>query len=58
MTTIGFVRESWEQAIDLVRRGRIRLRELISHTIPLSEWEKGFEVCRERRGLKVLLIPD
>jgi L-iditol 2-dehydrogenase len=58
VTTIGFVRESWEQAIDLVRQGRIRLRDMISHTIPLTEWERGFETCRRRNGLKVLLTPD
>ena len=57
-TSLGFVRESWEQAISLVSEGRVNLKDMVSHQFPLSEWEKGFAAASNREGFKVLLIPD
>jgi L-iditol 2-dehydrogenase len=47
----------WNRGLRLAAQGRIRLRPLISHTFPLAEWEKGFQVAEQKQGLKVLLIP-
>ena len=38
--------------------GNVDLSDLISHTLPLDEWRKGFDLCESKKGLKVLLYHD
>lgn len=47
----------WERCIKLMSRGQVHPESLVTHTLPLSEWEKGFELIESRRGLKVVLVP-
>jgi L-iditol 2-dehydrogenase len=54
---IGFVRGSWTRSIELVRTGKVNVAKLVSHTLLLSEWEQAFELCRNRKGCKILIIP-
>jgi L-iditol 2-dehydrogenase len=56
-SSIGFIRESWERSIELVRIGKINVKDLISHKLPLTDWKSGFEICENKNGLKVLLTP-
>jgi L-iditol 2-dehydrogenase len=49
---------SWDRALRLVSQGRVRLRPLISHCFPLSEWRQAFDLLWRREGLKVLLFPE
>lgn len=55
--SIAFDRETWRRCIDLLDRKQVHVQEIISHTFPLEEWEKGFEVTKNQEGLRVLLIP-
>ena len=48
---------SWDRADRLISQGRVRLRPLISHRFPLSEWQQAFDLLWGREGLKILLIP-
>jgi threonine dehydrogenase-like Zn-dependent dehydrogenase len=43
---------------DIFAEGKCRLHELVSHTLPLSEWRRGFDLCLERTATKVLLYPE
>jgi L-iditol 2-dehydrogenase len=56
--SFGNSRRSWEQALNLMRDSALPLAALISAVLPLSEWEKGFDMVRRQAGLKVLLTPD
>jgi 2-desacetyl-2-hydroxyethyl bacteriochlorophyllide A dehydrogenase len=49
----------WDEAINLHERGLVRAEPLISHRLPLAEFEKGFDIVRNRRdnALKVILEP-
>lgn len=49
--------QGWERGIQLVAQGRVQLEPLVSHTLPMSDWEKGFDLLRSRQALKVLLRP-
>jgi L-iditol 2-dehydrogenase len=49
---------SWDRTINLIHTGRIPAQELITHRIPLSEWQYGFDEIEAQRALKVLLIPE
>lgn len=46
---------SWEKAMRLVMLGKVNVDAVISHVIPLSEWETAFGIVKNREGLKVIL---
>jgi L-iditol 2-dehydrogenase len=56
-SSIGFRQESWSASIGLVERGIVNVKDIISHSFSLEEWEQGFRICEHREGLKVLIIP-
>lgn len=49
--------EVWERALNLIGRGRIRLKPLVTHVFGLEEWMRGFEIAEKRTGIKVVLTP-
>ncbi|MHB1132089.1 MAG: zinc-dependent alcohol dehydrogenase [Chloroflexota bacterium] len=49
---------TWERTMWILASGLLDLRPLLTHRLPLSEWQEGFRVCEERLGLKVVLRPD
>ncbi len=42
---ISHVWTSWRTAISLVSTGRVNLKPLLSHTYPLEQWEKAFDLA-------------
>jgi len=48
---------SWKNCIKLLELGKLNVKPIITHKLPLSEWEKGFELTETREGIKVILIP-
>jgi len=48
---------SWDRALTLLREEAIPVAPLISTVLPLSQWERGFRISRQREGMKVLLRP-
>ncbi|MBZ4645919.1 MAG: putative arabitol-phosphate dehydrogenase [Clostridia bacterium] len=48
---------SWEKAIQLVEQGKVRTKPLVSHEMPITEWEKAFRMFENKEGLKLVLIP-
>ncbi len=49
---------SWRRAIDLIATGRLPAAEVISHRLPLSDWETAFAEIEAQRALKVILRPE
>jgi L-iditol 2-dehydrogenase len=56
-TSFAQERTSWITALRLMENGKLRLAPLISHRIPLDEWEKGFDMFMNREGNKIVLMP-
>ena len=48
---------SWNKVIALTARGLMPIHEVISHRMPLTDWEKAFEEIEAQRALKVILHP-
>ena len=48
---------SWDKTIWLIADGEVQVDQLITHRIPLAEWERGFEAVESMEALKVVLIP-
>ncbi|MBE0425978.1 MAG: alcohol dehydrogenase catalytic domain-containing protein [Nitrospirae bacterium] len=55
----GAVPSDLQKAIELIDRGRINVRKIITHRIPLSDIQEGFKLAVEaKKSLKVIVIPD
>jgi len=48
---------SWDKTIAMMAKGSLNVDPIITHTLPLAEWEKGFEVIEKLEALKVVFIP-
>lgn len=48
---------SWPRTIALVAGGQIPAERVITHRLPLAEWEHGFKVLETQQALKVILHP-
>lgn len=49
---------SWEKAIQLVEQGKVKTKPLVSHQMPITEWEKAFKMFESKEGLKLILTPN
>ena len=49
--------DSWQRAADLVATGAVDLGPIHSHDLPLKDGALGFELIREGKAVKPLLVP-
>src|SRR5690606_17035435 len=56
--SVGYTADSWRRALAILEQGRVRLDDLITHRLPLQEWQQGFDLCERREALKVVLSPN
>ncbi len=49
--------QTWQRATELLAAGTIDLAPVRSHTLPLSEAPRGFELIRDGEALKPVLVP-
>jgi threonine 3-dehydrogenase len=50
--------ETWRRAIAMVSSGAVDLRPMVTHRYPISHGLEAFDLLRERRGVKALIIPS
>jgi len=55
--SVGYTVETWIRMLKILTQGHIRLCDLVTHKLPLEEWEKGFAACENKAAIKVLLHP-
>jgi L-iditol 2-dehydrogenase len=55
--SLGSTWTSWEKAIALVKQGKVKTEPLVSHQMPITEWEKAFRIFEDKSGLKLVLLP-
>ena len=55
--SLGSIWTSWKNAISLVKNDKVDLKCLISHQLPLSSWQEGFNVFEKKEGIKIVLKP-
>ncbi len=51
------MKHTYPRAIQLVEKGLVDVRSLVTHHFPLSETEKAFQTALRREGLKVIVNP-
>lgn len=53
----AYSRSTWKRSISLMANERINLKPLITHSLPLIEAEKGFNLMKEKKAIRTLLVP-
>ena len=56
--SICYTAQTWERMMKIYAEGRVRLNDLISTRLPLSEWRTAFQLCADKSAIKVLLYPE
>jgi L-iditol 2-dehydrogenase len=56
--SVGYTAATWERVIRILEQGRVTLKDLITHRLPLAQWRRAFDLCEQKKGLKVLISPD
>ena len=55
--SICYTASTWDRMMKIFAQGRVRLGDIISAKLPLSDWRTAFDLCVEKKALKVLLYP-
>jgi len=48
---------TWENVLRLLATGQINMTEMVTHVLPLTEWERAFEAAEQREAVKAILQP-
>ena len=56
--SVCYTARTWRRMFEIFAQGRIGLQDVISHTLPISQWRAAFDLCLERKASKVLLYPE
>jgi L-iditol 2-dehydrogenase len=56
--SICYTVKTWERMMKIYAEGRVRLSDLISAKLPISEWRTAFSLCEEKKAVKVLMYPE
>jgi L-iditol 2-dehydrogenase len=56
--SICYTERTWHRMMQIFAQGRVRLDDLITQKVPLSDWRTAFDLCEQRRGIKVLIYPE
>ena len=61
LTMVGslcYTERTWDRVMQIYAQGKVRLADLITARLPISEWSAGFDLCVQKKALKVLLYPE
>src|SRR6185436_1312868 len=50
--------DTWERALRLEATGQVNLRALISHRVPLRDWQVAFHALESGEAVKALIYPN
>lgn len=56
--SVGYTRDTWLQTVRMLKQGNLKVEDIITHELPLSQWRKGFDLSEQKKAVKVLLIPN
>lgn len=50
--------DTWERSLSMVSKGKIKIKPLITHNLPLRQFEEGFRLMEKGETIKILLNPN
>jgi threonine 3-dehydrogenase len=57
LSAIGRTWETWRRMTQLVEADQVELKPMITHILPMEEFDRGFELVKSHDVMKVLLRP-
>jgi len=51
------VPSAWRKALRLLENGQVQTEPLVSHTLPIDDWQEAFSLFEARKSVKILLTP-
>ncbi|NND35286.1 MAG: alcohol dehydrogenase catalytic domain-containing protein, partial [Saprospiraceae bacterium] len=54
--SVGYTRDTWTLTMQILAQG-FNATDIVTHELPLQDWEKGFELSESKKAVKVLLSP-
>jgi L-iditol 2-dehydrogenase len=58
VTSMSSTYNSWKYTIELLKQKKLNLNKIISDILPMSEYRKAFNMVIDKKGLKIILVPD
>jgi L-iditol 2-dehydrogenase len=55
--SLTYTARTWERMMDIYAQRRVRLDDLVTEKLPISEWRTAFRMCMDKTALKVLMYP-
>lgn len=55
--SVCYTANTWSRMMRIFATGHVKLRDMISEQLPISEWRRAFDLCLSRKALKVLMYP-
>lgn len=55
--SVGYTRDTWTQTMAILTQGKLRVDDVITHRLPLSQWQLGFDLMERQQAVKILLYP-
>jgi L-iditol 2-dehydrogenase len=55
--SVTYTAATWDRMMRIYAQGNVQLGDLVSTTLPITEWNRAFDLCATREALKVLLYP-
>jgi L-iditol 2-dehydrogenase len=56
--SVCYTARTWERMMKIYADGKVRLNDLISNKLPISDWQTAFRLCDEKKAIKVLMYPE
>jgi len=56
--SVCYTARTWDRMMKIYEQGRIRLNDLVSTKLPISDWRSAFDLCMGKKALKVLMYPE
>ncbi len=54
--SVGYTRATWTQTMQILQQGFIA-SDIVTHELPLDDWQAGFQLVESKEAVKVLLQP-
>ena len=55
--SVCYTANTWARMFELFAARTITLADLVSHTLPITDWQQAFELVSNRQSLKVSWYP-
>jgi L-iditol 2-dehydrogenase len=56
--SVCYTAKTWDRMMRIYADGKVRLGDLISVKLPISEWRAAFSLCEGKEAIKVLMYPE